>query len=215
MVKAKVGGIMLGGFAAYMLLSKGIGAVERGVRNICVAHEWKNYYKYGKAGNMVPPGYSMRTNTGEASASKSVSGDKITEAIVKAVSDAFGLTKREKGASEGQETASEKDICPEDCKSCTIEECQYANLKYEGEITEWEDHKPVAGRYPWNDGRELEWHAYKKAVAEEDDLKKDSDDKDDNDDDDDNILALDFSKNPDGEFIEVKKGTVKDETDSD
>ena len=53
MIKTKIGGIVLGGLAGYLILVKGSGAMERGIRNICVAQQWKNYYKYGKEGNYV------------------------------------------------------------------------------------------------------------------------------------------------------------------
>ena len=186
MVKMKAGGIVLGGIAAYLILSKGISAMERCVRNICVAREWNNYYKYGKEGNMVPPGYAMHTrkaengdnvDTGTVQAMRKQEngtpnkgiGAQFAEAIVKAISDAFGGEKAPEEASEGQEKASEEDICPENCADCAVKECPFENCKFDGKITEWENHKPVAGRYPWNDGRVLEWRAYEKASMEDDD----------------------------------------------
>lgn len=183
MVKMKAGGIVLGGIAAYLILSKGISAMERGIRNICVAHEWKNYYKYGKDGNMMPPGYAshvrqinnneervtespeqMEANKKQAqqNASNKGVGAQFAEAIVKAISDAFGGEKE-------PEEASEEDICPENCADCDVKECPFENCKFDGQITEWENHKPVAGRYPWNDGRVLEWRAYEKVSIKDDD----------------------------------------------
>lgn len=223
MIKTKIGGIVLGGLAGYLILSKGIGAIERGIRNICVAQQWKNYYKYGKEGNMVPPGYAMHRksdgegnivedNTGtvesmkkpekEGSSNKEIGG-KIVEVIAKAITDVFGGEKAAEGAKNGQTEASESDICPECCAECKIEKCPYEHLKYDGEITEWKDHRPVAGRYSWEDDKELTW-----AISENEVNNS-------NENDDDDIPALDFSNNPDGEFIEVKREKNEDEADSD
>ena len=130
MVKAKVGGIVLGGLAAYLLLSKGLNVVNNCVRNMCVAHEWKNYYKYGKEGNMVPPGYQMHTHTTEngdnvqvgtpeaikqeeakqnGNASQKPLGATIGEAIVKVINEVFPSGKKSEEASEGQEKAFDED----------------------------------------------------------------------------------------------------------
>lgn len=232
MIKTKIGGIVLGGLAGYLILSKGIGAMERGIRNICVAQQWKNYYKYGKEGNMVPPGYSMhRSRDGESdtthsedvepikkakpTTSNNATGAKIAEAIAKVISDAFGVDKAAEEPKKDDLEASESDICPECCTDCKVENCPYEeHLKHDGEITEWRDHQPVAGRYPWLEGQELEWKV--------NDIKDDKVDPNltskvapDSDDDDDTVLALDFSVNPDGEFIEVKKEKTEDETNPD
>ena len=130
MVKAKVGGIVLGGLAAYLILSKGLNVVNNCVRNMCVAHEWKNYYKYGKEGNMVPPGYASHTrqiNDNEEkvvespeeqeaqrkqannNASQKPLGATIGEAIVKVINEVFPSDKKSEEALEDQEKASEED----------------------------------------------------------------------------------------------------------
>ena len=130
MVKTKVGGIVLGGLAAYLILSKGLNVVNNCVRNMCVAHEWKNYYKYGKEGNMVPPGYASHTrqiNENEEKVTESPEeleaqrkqahdnasnkgvGASVAEAIVKAISDVFTGEKKAEEASEGQEKAFKED----------------------------------------------------------------------------------------------------------
>ena len=225
MIKMKAGGIVLGGIAAYLILSKGIGAVERGIRNICVAHEWKNYYKYGKEGNMVPPGYAMHTrknengdniDTGtveamkkqENSASNKGVGAKVTEVIAKAISDTFAAVNAEKEASEGEETASEsEEKCPQDCDHCEAAKCPFEHLKNGGKIVEWnEKGEPVAGRYPWTDGEELSWKVSGLGVKS---VEPNYESKNDED-----ISVLDFSRNPDGEFVEAKKET-ENEADSD
>lgn len=172
MIKAKVGGIVLGGLAGYLILSKGINMIERCVKHVCTAKEWKNYYKFGKEGNMVPPGYSMTTGKDgtEAGEDGSVSpkNSNIGESIGQMISDAFNGYKAAKEASEGQEKASDEDICPENCSDCKVEKCPYANLKNDGEITEWnEKHEPVAGRYSWNKEEDLHWEVIRKEPIEE------------------------------------------------
>ena len=191
MIKAKAGGIMLGGLAGYLILSKGLHAVERMVQNICTAREWKNYYKYGKEGNMVPPGYSRHTTTdsegrdvqfkhpqtekedereAQKNASKEASDGSFGASVAKAIIDAFadglkgktGSEKAEKEDSEGENKSTDepKDICPRNCANCIIpqDKCPYSNLKPEGGvITKWVNGTPVAGRYPWGDGTDLEW----------------------------------------------------------
>ena len=148
MVKMKAGGIVLGGIAAYLILSKGIGAMERCVRNICVAREWNNYYKYGKDGNMMPPGYASHVrqindneervteSPGQIEANKKQAqqnasnkgvGAQFAEAIVKAISDVFGGGKEPEEASEGQTEASEEDICPEEDDDKSDEEAAEVN----------------------------------------------------------------------------------------
>ena len=181
MVKAKVGGIVLGGFAGFLILSKAFGGVERMVANICNASKWKNYYKYGKDGDMVPPGYSVHKSAdgeetnigtgnkpvqaaqkGKSNPSAEAAGSVLGEVISKAISSAFGIDIKAKEASEGQEKASEEDkqedICQGCCTDCKVEKCPYESMRNGGEITEWnEKHEPIAGRYPWNECEELHW----------------------------------------------------------
>jgi hypothetical protein len=180
MVKLKAGGIVLGGFAAYLLLSKGISVVHGCVRSVCESRNWKNYYKYGKEGNMVPPGYSMHTHENEngdtvevnngkqpvkqpQEAGKTSTGEAlgraVGEAITKMINDTFGAPKAAEGASEGDLEASEgQNICPHDCDNCQVEKCPYETLKNGGKITKWsEDGRPISGCYPWDEGEELHW----------------------------------------------------------
>lgn len=169
MIKTKIGGIVLGGLAGYLILSKGLNVMANCVRNICTAHEWKNYYKYGKDGNMVPPGYASHTrqiNDNEEkvtespeeqeaqrkqandNASNKGAGAAIAESIVKAISDIFLDDKKAKGALEGQEKASEskdkgtdeeKSVCPENCDNCQVKKCPWEHLKNGGKILEWDE----------------------------------------------------------------------------
>ena len=180
MVKAKVGGIVLGGLAAYLILSKGLNVVNNCVRNMCVAHEWKNYYKYGKEGNMVPPGYRMHAHTTEngdnvqvgtpeaikqeeakqnENASQKPLGATIGEAIVKVINEVFSTDKKAEEASEGQ-----------------TEACERSEQGLEGQ----------------------------EKVSEED-LSEEDKDKEDNEDD---APALDFSENPDGKFVDKEGNKV-------
>ena len=173
MIKAKVGGIVLGGLAGYLILSKGINMIERCVKHVCTAKEWKNYYKFGKEGNMVPPGYSVTTGKDGTEANKdgsvSPKNSNFGESIGQMISDAFNGYKAAKEASEGQKKASDEDVCPENCVECKVEKCPYAHLKNDGIITEWnEKHEPVAGRYSWTDDRVLCWEVNEKATEDND-----------------------------------------------
>ena len=186
MVKVKAGGIVLGGLAAYLLLSKGINMIGGAVRNICAAREWKNYYKYGKDGDMVPPGYSVHTEKSDGtkedsnrngtaapkqpnqSSAGEALGRAVGDAILKMINDTFGTPKEAEGASEGQTEASESQFdCPRDCLKCTLKpeedsKCPHASLRpNHGIITQWSsDGKPIAGCYPFSKEKDAEWRIY-------------------------------------------------------
>ena len=180
MVKVKAGGIVLGGLAAYLIISKGMNVVGGAVRNICESRKWKNYYKYGKEGNMVPPGYSMHTHENENGDTVEVNDGKqpvkqpqevgktstgealgraVSDAILKMINDTFGAPKAAEGASEGDLEASEKPFaCPRDCDNCSVSKCPHEHLKNGGKITSWDDNgRPMSGCYPWDKGEELNW----------------------------------------------------------
>ena len=222
MVKVKAGGIVLGGLAAYLLISKGMNVVGGAVRNICESRKWKNYYKYGKEGNMVPPGYSMHTHENEQGetvevndgkqpvkqpqeANKTSTGEAvgraISDAILKMINDTFGTPKAAEGASEGDLEVSEGlKQCPQDCDNCQIEKCPYEGLKYGGKITSWDDNgRPVAGRYPWEKGEELHWFVDKQgaahSVVEDVDVTEDSGKMSQSTDD--NIVQIPIDRNGD------------------
>lgn len=155
MVKTKIGGIVLGGFAGYLILSKGINLISSCVKNICVANEWKNYYKYGKEGNMVPPGYSRQTNvapdgSGEATFSKdginkpkentqkdvgSVLGDALGKAIV----DVFGSPEASEEASESDSEGVSEDISDADADETQVTDDEQHGIDY----SEYSDGKNV------------------------------------------------------------------------
>ena len=63
MIKLKVGGMILTGFAAFLVAEKALGTVSQAVIGCCEASKWKGYYRCwskGQAkGEPVPPGYSM------------------------------------------------------------------------------------------------------------------------------------------------------------
>lgn len=164
MVKLKTGGIILGGLAGYLILSKGLNVLSGMVKNVCNAREWKHYYKYGKDGNMCPPGYYKHTTTkGDGTevefgtqeamkrdreqehkdASKTHSdgnfGASFAKAIVDAISDGVKGFKASQEATEGDsEDKSEEDIfvCPHDCVNCIIpqDKCPHASCKPEGGV---------------------------------------------------------------------------------
>lgn len=63
MIRMKVGGMILTGFAAFLVADKVVSSVNRTVSNCCEAAKWKGYYKCWSKGDAkgepVPPGYSM------------------------------------------------------------------------------------------------------------------------------------------------------------
>ena len=61
MINGKVGGIMIGGLAGFLLINKAINFLENSVSNICSAAKWKAYYKNCKDPLVVPPGYASST----------------------------------------------------------------------------------------------------------------------------------------------------------
>ena len=146
MVKTKIGGIVLGGFAGYLILSKGINLISSCVKNICVANEWKNYYKYGKEGNMVPPGYSRQTNvapdgSGEVTFNKGgIEKDKegaqkdvgsvLGDALGKAIVDVFGSPEASEEASESDSEGVSKDISDADADETQVTDDEQYGIDY-------------------------------------------------------------------------------------
>lgn len=224
MIKTKMGGIVIGGLAGYLILSKGIGMIERSIKSICTAREWKNYYKYGKDGNMVPPGYSRHTTTtdnGETvgigktdNDAKAASGDApvkpektlFSDTLTKVISGLFDEYKAASGANKGQTEASgEENPCPHDCRNCTVEKCPFESMKNGGVISNWDENgNPITGRYRWNDGQDLSWIVVSKDKDVVHSIKKDADDKPAEEETEEK-QAIDYSENPDGEFVEVKE----------
>lgn len=114
-IQMKAGGIVLGGLAGYLIMSKVIQAASNCVKNICEARKWKNYYKYGKNWDAVPPGYEIRTTTadnteeeGRSNASSEAVGSILTSVFKKAVESFAEGVEAVKNASEGQTEASEE-----------------------------------------------------------------------------------------------------------
>lgn len=114
-IQMKAGGIVLGGLAGYLIMSKAIQAASNCVKNICEARKWKNYYKYGKDWDAVPPGYEIRTTTadkteegGKSNASSEAVGSVLTSVLKKAVESFTEGVEAAKNASEGQTEASEE-----------------------------------------------------------------------------------------------------------
>lgn len=191
MVKAKAGGIVLGGLAAYLILSKSIGAISNCVRNICTAHEWKNYYKYGKDGNMVPPGYASHTrqiNDNEEkvtespeeqeaqrkqandNASNKGAGAAIAESIVKAISDIFLDGKKAEGGLEGRKKAYENVSEPDERNESETESTEKGTDEEESVCPENCDNCQVK-KCPWEsvklDGMITDWDDNGEPVAGE------------------------------------------------
>lgn len=121
MIQGKFAGIAIGGLAGYLLLSKGLNVISSCVSNICEERKWKNYYKYGKDGNMVAPGYSSHTHQiddktemvveddSQKAASQKPSDTPIGASIAKVVDAALDKLKEKEKASEEQTEASSDD----------------------------------------------------------------------------------------------------------
>lgn len=167
MINGKIAGLTFGGIAGYLILSKSIRLVEHTVAYIADASKWKAYYKYGsgKEGQVnciVPPGYSSSTrdigngkeiviedpkqkvseNGSEEDIPKKDLKAALAAVVSEVVKDWAKVPDEPKGASEGQETASEEDISEES--------------EPEGEIVTERDENgnPIAGRYPFGEDNE-------------------------------------------------------------
>lgn len=117
MIKGKMAGIAFGGLAGFLVINRVFNLIENSVKSVCDASKWKNYYKYGKDGTMVAPGYSMHTHkiddeheviVEDESQTKQNDAQKPQEpsamdVINKAVDKIFGDEKKPEEASEGQE----------------------------------------------------------------------------------------------------------------
>ena len=70
MIKLKVGGMILTGFAAFLVAEKALGTVSQAVIGCCEASKWKGYYRCWSKGQAkgvpVPPGYSMTSRPNKA-----------------------------------------------------------------------------------------------------------------------------------------------------
>ena len=139
MINGKIAGVAFGGFAGYLLLSKALNVVNNCVKNVCLASEWKAYYKYCKDPLTVPPGYACGTrkindneevfveNPKEVNKNGDASKTDKTESILQSIKDVIKDIKVElkasNGASEGQTEASEEDIYPsEEEETVEVEE---------------------------------------------------------------------------------------------
>lgn len=125
MIKLKVGGVILTGLAAWILVNKAINTIDNSVNKMCESSKWKSYYKCWSKGKIdgdpIPPGYS-RTSPVTSEVDENAVTQDSNEAAAKAAVDLIkeGLSKlkvtitkpsdKQEEASEGQETASENDI---------------------------------------------------------------------------------------------------------
>ena len=125
MTTIKIGGVLLTGLAAYLVLSKAISTIDNSTKRACEASKWKNYYKCWSEGNAegepIAPGYS-RTSPATTEIEESAVTQDPNEAAVKAAVDLIkeGLSKlkvtitkpaeKQEEATEGQEKASAVDI---------------------------------------------------------------------------------------------------------
>ena len=119
MLRGKVMGIAIGGFAGYIILCKLINSTERAVSKICDAAKWRAYYKHG-AENTIPPGYcrTSRTLGNDDTPDDVVPSDmnkrnetkNIAKKIVNDIFETIGTIKN----GEKKEPAEEVPVCNED-----------------------------------------------------------------------------------------------------
>lgn len=127
MLKANIKGIAIGGLAAYLIIGKGFSLVNRTIDKLCDAAKWRSYYRHGKDGNMVPPGYASHTHpindkeeltiekedpkpivNSEKKAPLEGLGESLGKAIVDVIKDRFGSVEKPEEASEDETEASEQ-----------------------------------------------------------------------------------------------------------
>ena len=67
MTTIKIGGVLLTGFAAYLIVNKALNTIDNTTKRACEASKWKNYYKCWSNGSAddkpVAPGYSVTTTS--------------------------------------------------------------------------------------------------------------------------------------------------------
>ena len=145
MIKFSGKGLVLGGIAGYLILSKCFNTINRTVDKVCDCGKWRSYYRHGKDGNMVPPGYSSHvrpindytelvveknvSKSGKKGASGEALGEAIGNALSSAIKDKLDSLKEPEEAFQGQREAFKEDIssdsegCDGDCMKCQKEEC--------------------------------------------------------------------------------------------
>lgn len=52
------GGIAIGGLVGFYLVNKALNYAKQSISEIAEASKWRAYYRHGKDGKMIPPGYS-------------------------------------------------------------------------------------------------------------------------------------------------------------
>ena len=130
MTKMKIGGVILTGFGAWMLINKGLNLIGQISRDAKEASQWKAYYRNGGE-DTIPPGYSRTTkyNDGRETTEEphrntpvNTSEKAVDDVIHKAVDKVFEKSKAPEGAKEGQEMASETEDIGSECATSTIDD---------------------------------------------------------------------------------------------
>lgn len=137
----KAGKVILGGIGAYLILSKGIRALQKLIEGAEEAVKWKAYYRYGNE-HMVPPGYRQTTKKdGETcdftpgdengGTSQDAQNEALKASIKEAIDNTFNRPDALKRPLEGQieafkedkslDTESTDEKC-EKCGKCTCHE---------------------------------------------------------------------------------------------
>lgn len=146
MIKFSGKGLVLGGIAGYLILSKCFNTINRTVDKVCDCGKWRSYYRHGKDGNMVPPGYSSHvrpinnneelvieknpSKSGKKGASGEALGEALGNAVCSAIKDKLDSLKEPEEAFQGQREAFKEDIssdsegCDGNCMKCQKDECE-------------------------------------------------------------------------------------------
>ena len=143
MTQMKIGGVVLTGVGAYLILSKTIRMVERSVHDISTASQWRAYYKaFGKTGgtDMKPP--EMEYEVKETTPLSEAIGDALTDAIKKTRESIKSDTEAPEGPLEGETEAldsEEKETEEKDKKiSEVIDESQFIeDAEYKKFVLKW------------------------------------------------------------------------------
>lgn len=138
MMTMKFGGVLITGVAAFLLANKALNVIDNSTKRICEASKWKNYYKCmnsdkSSTEQIVPPGYSIKTTSGNGD----MDGDNVSQSIDDDLAKAIasfckGLVEKsidslkkpvemQEGATEGQTEASESEF-KEDSEKVTDED---------------------------------------------------------------------------------------------
>lgn len=114
MTKMKIGGIVLTGFGAYLIISKALNVVSKAVSDISDAAKWKAYYKaFGKdvnasiEGIVDPNQRKVEQESEKRSTSSEAIGDAVADVIKRTINTIFDVPDAPESPENGLKTHSE------------------------------------------------------------------------------------------------------------